>query len=84
VNLSAETAALVPPGVFTLTSRVPADCAGDVATISVLDFSANIADTEPNRTVDAPVNPVPVIVTEVPPEVGPADGETNVTLGADT
>jgi hypothetical protein len=65
-------------------SRVPADCAGDTATIFVLDFSENIADTEPNRTVVAPVNPVPVIVTEVPPAVGPADGEIDVTFGAAT
>jgi hypothetical protein len=82
VNRSAVTAALVPPGVFTLMSRVPADCAGATATISVLDFSANIADTEPNRTVVAPVNPVPVMVTEVPPALGPDDGEIFVTFGA--
>ena len=65
-------------------SRVPADCAGATATIFVLDFRANVAATEPKRTVVAPVNPVPVIVTEVPPAVGPDDGEIAVTFGAAT
>ena len=84
MNLSAVTAALVPLAAFTVMSRVPADCAGATATICVLDFSANVADTEPNRTVIAPVNPVPVIVTDVPPAVGPDDGVIDVTVGAAT
>ncbi len=32
----------------------------------------------------APVKPVPVMVTEVPPAVGPASGLTEVTVGAAT
>jgi hypothetical protein len=65
-------------------SRVPTDCAGATATIFVLDFSANFAVTDPNHTVVAPVNPVPVIVTDVPPAFGPDDGEIAVTVGAAT
>ena len=65
-------------------SRVPAACAGATATIFVLDFNENTADTEPNRTVVAPVNPVPVIVTDVPPAFGPDVGEIAVTFGAAT
>ena len=36
----------------------------------------------PNVTVDALVNPVPVIVTAVPPVAGPLAGEMLVTVGA--
>ena len=36
----------------------------------------------PNVTVDALVNPVPVIVTAVPPAAGPLAGEMLVTVGA--
>ena len=35
----------------------------------------------PNVTVDALVNPVPVIVTAVPPVAGPLAGEMLVTVG---
>ena len=41
-----------------------------------------VAGVEPNETAVAPVRLVPVIVTAVPPAVGPADGETCVTVGA--
>jgi hypothetical protein len=45
-------------------------------------FSVTDDDTvDPNATVDPGVNPVPVIVTDVPPSNGPADGETPVTVG---
>ena len=37
----------------------------------------------PNLTAVAPVKAVPVITTVVPPAVGPADGDTPVTVGAD-
>ena len=36
----------------------------------------------PNLTAVAPVNPVPVTVTLVPPEVVPEDGLIDVTVGA--
>jgi hypothetical protein len=35
----------------------------------------------PNVTAVAPVNPVPVTVTVVPPATGPAAGEIPVTVG---
>ena len=40
-----------------------------------------VAAVEPNLTAVAPVNLVPVIVTEVPPAAGPALGSTLVTVG---
>ena len=36
----------------------------------------------PNLTVVAPLSPVPVIVTTVPPAVGPRAGATAVMVGA--
>ena len=36
----------------------------------------------PNVTTVAPVKPVPVIVTFVPPAAGPLDGPTELTIGA--
>ena len=36
---------------------------------------------DPNSTVVAPVNPVPVTVTVVPPANGPLAGEMPVTIG---
>ena len=43
-----------------------------------------VAATAPNATLVAPVNPVPVIVTNVPPAGGPADGEIAVITGPAT
>jgi hypothetical protein len=42
------------------------------------------ASVEPNFTAVALVKPVPVIVTLVPPSVGPELGLTLVTVGAET
>jgi hypothetical protein len=41
-----------------------------------------VAAALPNLTAVAPVNPVPVMVTLVPPATGPAFGRTLVTTGA--
>jgi hypothetical protein len=41
-----------------------------------------VAAFEPNKTAVAPVNPVPVIVTELPPDGKPADGLTALIVGA--
>ena len=41
-----------------------------------------VAATVPKRTLVAPVNPVPVMVTVVPPAVEPEVGEMAVVLGA--
>ena len=43
-----------------------------------------VAGVVPKVTAVAPVNPVPVIVTEVPPAVVPDVGETLVNDGAET
>ena len=43
-----------------------------------------VAPVAPNLTAVAPVRFVPVIVTLVPPAVGPALGLTAVTVGAAT
>ena len=83
VNWSAAPVALVPPGVVTVMSTVPALSAGEVAVIDVALLTVNaVAAVAPKLTAVAPVKPVPVIVTEVPPAVGPLVGLTLVTVGA--
>ena len=62
--------------------HVSAVDAGDVAVIFVDELTVNLAAlVEPNLTAVAPVRLVPVIVTEVPPVVGPSLGVTLVTVG---
>jgi hypothetical protein len=61
---------------------VPDDPAGDTA-VKVVD-EATLNDTaaiEPNLTAVAPLKPLPVTVTEVPPAVEPEDGLTEETVG---
>ena len=81
--LSAEPVALVPPGVVTVTSTVPAVSAGAVAVMLVALLTVKlVAAVEPNLTAVAPVRLVPVIVTVFVPASGPAAGATCVTAGA--
>jgi hypothetical protein len=83
VNWSADEVALVPPPVVTVTSTVPVP-AGAVAVIDVAEFMViEVAAVLPNVTAVAPVKPVPVRVTEVPPAAGPYIGAMLVTAGAD-
>ena len=70
----------VPLAVVTLTATVPLP-AGLVAVICVSLSTVNCAPAEPNETPLAPVKPVPVIVTVVPPAAGPLFGLTLVTVG---
>ena len=79
--MSPATIALVPPGVVTRISTIP-EPAGEVAVRRVAELYVTLAATVPNMTVDALVNPVPVIVTMVPPAAGPLAGEMLVTFGA--
>jgi hypothetical protein len=80
--LSAELVVEVPADVVTVTSTAPVDPAGAAAVKLVAELTLNeVAATEPNLTAVAPVKPVPVTVTEVPPAVGPEDGLTEVTVG---
>lgn len=82
VNWSLELVALVPLAVVTVTWTVPAEPAGDVATISVsLLTMALVALVEPKLTVAPLRKLVPVSVTAVPPAVGPLLGEIESTVG---
>jgi hypothetical protein len=83
MNLSAALVVEVPPIVVTVMSTVPAEPAGDTAVIDeALTTAYELAAVVPNMTLLAPMNPVPVIVTDVPPAVLPVDGEIAVTVGA--
>jgi hypothetical protein len=80
--VSAALIADVPFGVVTVTSTVPDDPAGDTA-VKVVD-EATLNDTaaiEPNLTAVAPLKPLPVTVTEVPPAIEPVFGLTEETVG---
>jgi hypothetical protein len=83
--LSAVTICDVPPATVTQTLICPlAAAAGTVTVICVGEFTVNVdAFTVPNRTAVAPVNPVPVIVTELPPPTGPELGDTPLIVGAE-
>jgi hypothetical protein len=50
--------------------------------MDVAEFTVNVAEFEPNFTDETFVNPVPVMVTELPPAVEPELGEIPVTVGA--
>ena len=74
---------MVPPGVVTRTLAVPAVPAGVTAVIELDDTTATlVAGAPPMVTPVAPVKPVPVRVTAVPPAVEPLEGVTAVTVGA--
>jgi hypothetical protein len=71
--------------VVTVTSTIPAEPAGDVAVRLVAElYVTPVPALEPNLTVAVLVNPVPVIVTTVPPPDVPVAGDTSVTVGAAT
>jgi len=82
VNWSAELVAELPPELATVTSTVPVP-AGETAVIDVAELTVTlVAAVAPNLTVLPEANPVPVIVTDVPPAVLPAVGLIAVTVGA--
>ena len=69
----------------TETVTVPAACAAVTAVMVVGDVTWKLAAAvAPKSTAEAPVNPVPVIVTWVPPLVDPVVGVKEVTLGGAT
>ena len=71
----------MPPTVVTLISTVPVP-AGDVAVIEDAELTVNpVAGVAPKLTAVAPLKPVPVMVTELPPANGPLVGEMEVTVG---
>lgn len=62
---------------------MPAACAGATAVIDVgLTTTTPVAGVPPMVTVGMPTNPVPVIVTAVPPAVGDVAGAIFVMPGA--
>ncbi len=72
----------VPPGVITVTFAIP-EPAGLAAVIVVaLTTVTLVAAMMPKSTTVAPVKPVPVIVTKVPPAAGPVVGLRPVTAGS--
>ena len=85
MNWSAALVALVPTDVVTLTSTTPALPGGLMAEqVDVLLQFTLVAGLEPNAIVVPPpavLKLVPVIVTFVPPAVGPLEGLTPLTVG---
>ena len=82
VNWSAGFLALWPPGVVTTISTAPAVPAGEVAVMEVSEFTAKgKAPASPKATNVTPMKALPVMVTDVPPAVGPATGLMPVTAG---
>jgi hypothetical protein len=82
VKESPPTTGLVPEGVTTVTLTVPADSAGEVTVIDVLEFTTRLDPAvAPKFTAVAPVKPLPVTVTEVPPAAGPVCCDRFVTAG---
>ena len=75
--------ALIPLDVVTRMSTVPVP-AGEIAVRLLAELYVTLAAIVPNVTVDALVNPEPVILTAVPPAAGPLAGEIVYTIGAGT
>ena len=75
---------LVPAGVVTLTSTVPVPFTfGETAVIDAAEFMVKLlALVAPKWTAVAPVKPVPVMVTAVPPPGEPRFGSTLVDAGS--
>ena len=71
-----------PPAVVTTTSRAPAVPAGVVTTTDVEVLVPSVAAAPPMVTDVTPDRLVPVIVTDVPPAVGPAFGVIVLIVGA--
>ena len=76
-------ALLVPPGVVTSTLAVPALPAGVVA-VMVVAFTTTtaVAAVPPIVTAVAPVNQLPMMVTDCPPASGPDVGLMDTTKGS--
>ena len=85
MNLSLTLVALVPPAVVTVMSTALADPAGVVAVICVALLTVKlVAAVPPKAMALAAVTLVPVMVTTVPPAVGPFEGLMAMTVGAAT
>jgi hypothetical protein len=82
VNRSADDAVDVPTGVVTVTFTVPVPAGLSAVIVVSLTTVKFVAAAVPKLTDVAPVKPLPVIVTNVPPTFGPAVGLRPVTAGA--
>ena len=74
-----------PPVVVTTTAAAPGSSVAGVVTVIVVgDTTTGVMPSTPPKVTVAPVmNPEPVIVTGVPPTVGPDACESTVTVGCD-
>ncbi len=80
---SKSSGAELPAGSSMTTSTTPAGCAGAIAVMVVSLITTTVGDGTPsNVTPVAPVKPVPVMVTSVPPDSEPSSGTSVVTIGA--
>ncbi len=71
-SIRAVEVADVPAGVITVTSTAPLPAGLSAVIVVSLTTVTPVAGFVPKSTAVAPVKPVPVIVTEVPPAAGPA------------
>ena len=79
-NLLAPERLLLPAEVMTVTPTVAACSAGEIAAINVEEITRKLsALAAPKSTALVPMNPVPAIITLVPPAVEPLEGLTSVT-----
>jgi hypothetical protein len=82
VKWSTLEVALVPLDEVTVTSTVPAAFNGEAAETEVEEMTVKlVAGAEPKWTVLAPLKPLPVMVTALPPASGPTTGLTELTTG---
>ena len=72
----------MPAGVVTVTFTVPVPAGLSAVIVVALTTVKPVAGFVPKSTAVAPVKPVPVIVTKVPPAAGPLVGLMPVTVGA--
>jgi hypothetical protein len=84
VNWSADEVPDVPLGVVTVTSTVPAACAGATTVMLVELATTTLVPAVPPKLTVAPLTKlVPVTVTDVPPPIAPEVGAMLVTVGVE-
>ncbi len=71
----------VPLGVTTVTCTVPVPAGEVTVRLVSLTTLSEVPAVAPKLAAVAPVNPVPLTVTVVPPPAGPLVGLTPVTVG---
>ena len=83
MNWSTELVAVVPLGVVTVISLMPATPGGAVVTMAPSFMTVKVAAVPAKLTALAPVKLAPVMVTMVPPTTLPVLGKTALTEGAE-